>query len=402
MHADEVRAWGDLAGEVVARGAGHVQQVHRAVAARLFGAAGRVTAGAETPARLMHDGISTGVYAGVRHGGRVAARGAARLARWAWPHRTRGGLASPVAATAQATVVGLIGDQLAEAGSEVAWPLRLRCQGADVPIAPRALQEAYPEATDRLLVFVPGLFETEHAWRYRAERLWGDADSTHGTRFAADGWTSLDVRHPSGQSLADNGRELAELLRRVVATWPAEVSRIAIVGHSMGGLIARHAVHHATGEGHEWVKRCSDVVCLGSPHGGSPVARGAAASARSLVAVPETAGIGDIIELRSVGIRDLEITDAVPDVDGVDVHAVVAVLSSRPGRIAQEVVGDLLVGSSSAGGVAGDGSRVRLATTRTFTGLHHFDLLNHPAVFAHLRQVLDGRLRRARRRAVSA
>ena len=388
MRADEVVGWGDLAGEVVARGAGHVEQVHRAAADRVFGLVHRGTAGAALPARALHDAVTGLVHTSVRHGGRFAARAGARVAGWAWPRDARPGVQGPVAAAAQATVVGLFGDQLAEAGSPVAYPVRLRADGRDVVVSPRSLAEAYPDATGRIAVFVAGLFETEDAWRYRAARWWGDPTSTIGTRLAADGWTPVLVRYPSSQPLEENGHELAGLLRRMVATWPVAVDEIALVGHSMGGLVARHAVHAAYVDDQDWVTRCRHLVCLGTPHGGSPVARGAAAAARTLDRLPETRPIADIIELRSPGIRDLEVTDPVPDVEHVDVHAVVVLLTRHRSRLAAEVLGDLLVGASSAGGLAGDGSRVRLASARTFTGLHHFDLLNHPDVDAHVREVL--------------
>ena len=205
----------------------------------------------------------------------------------------------------------------------------------------------------------------------------------------------MDVRYPSGASLAANGVELAHLLRRLLDVWPVPVEELAILGHSMGGLVARHALQVGHREGHGWVAPCRHVVCLGAPHGGSPVARLAAGAARWLGYLPETAGIGAILDRRSVGIRDLEHTDPVPAVPGVDVHVVAAVMSDRPGRLVREVVGDGLVGASSATGRAADGSRVPCASTRTFTGLHHLELLNHPDVYAHLHDLLsrplDGR-----------
>lgn len=391
MRADEVVGWADLAGEAVARGAGHVEQVHRAVADRLFGLVSRATGSASLPARRLHDTVGSTVYASVRHGGRAVARVGGRVAGWAWPHEARAGFTSPVAAGTRATIIGLVGDQLAEAGSPVAWPVRIRRDGVDVPVGTRSLREAYPDATGRVVVLLPGLFETEHAWGFGAARWWADEHrATLPDRLRGDGWTPLHVRYPSSQPLVDNGRELAHLLRRVDETWPVPIEEVAVVGHSMGGLLGRHAAHVAHEDGHPWLARCRTIVCLGSPHGGSPVARFAASAAERLTAIPETRGIGDIVELRSPGIRDLEVTAPVPDVPDVDVHAVVAIRSRRTGRIVEEVIGDGLVGATSAGGLAGDGSRVRVASARTFRGLHHFDLLNHPDVDAHVRALLAG------------
>lgn len=397
MERHEVVGWGDLAGEAVARGAGHVHDMHRAIANRSFGLVDRATGGAAAPLRTLHDVVTGGIYTAVRHGSRFAARVGARALGWAWPHDARPGVASPVAAGAQATIVGLIGHELAAAGNPVAWPVRLRADGRDVRIGPRPLARAYPNATGRLVVQLPGLFETEHGWRYRAQRWWDDPEASHARRLAATGWTAVDVQYPSSQPLRQTGQQVADLLRRAVADWPVPVTEVAFLGHSMGGLVARHAVHAADRAGHDWVRRCRMVVCLGAPHGGSPVARAAARAAAGLARLPETSAIADIIELRSPGIRDLEHTAPVPPVDGIDVHAVVAVLSRRRSRVASEVVGDLLVGASSAAGRAGDGSLVPMATIRTFTRMTHFDLLNHPDVWVHLADLFA--VRRDRRAA---
>lgn len=394
MQPDEIVGWGDLAGEVVARGADHVEDVHRALARRTFGLVSG-TEGRSVP-QWAHDTISRSVYAAVRHGGRVAGRVGGRLVAAVRSADAPHGPQSPAAATAQATVVGLIGDELAASGNPVAWPVRLRRDGRDVPVAPRPVRGAWPEATGRVLVQLPGLFESEHAWTFGAKRWWDPPDLTHADRLATtQGWTPVDVRYPSGASLAANGAELAHLLRRLLDVWPVPVEELAILGHSMGGLVARHALRVGHREEHAWVEPCRHVVCLGSPHGGSPVARLAAGAARWLGRVPETTGIADILDRRSVGIRELEHTDPVPAVPGVDVHVVAAVAFDRPGRLVREVVGDGLVGASSATGLAADGSRVPCASTRTFPGLHHFELLNHPDVYAHLHDLLgrplDGR-----------
>lgn len=388
MRRDEVVGWGDLAGETVAQGAGHVEDVHRAVARRVFGLVGPLTGGASLPVGLLHDGISAMAYAAVRHGGRSAGRVLGRIAAVTRPEDAPAGWRAPRATSAQSTVVGLVGDRLTAAGNAVAWPLGLRCSGQDVAVGTRGLRDAYPAATGRLVVFVHGLFETDRAWAYGASRWWSEHDTTLPDRLVGDGWTPLVVRYPTSQPLAENGRELADLVRRVTATWPVPVEEVAFVGHSMGGLLARHAVHVASTDGHDWLPRCRRVVCLGAPHGGSPVARLAATAADLLGRLPETRGIGDVLDLRSPGIRDLERTPAVPDVDGVEVHLVAALVSRSRSRVAREVVGDLLVGEASAGGRASDGTRLRVATHATLIGLHHFDLLNHPAVDVHVRQLL--------------
>ena len=48
----------------------------------------------------------------------------------------------------------------------------------------------------------------------------------------------------------------------------------AIIGHSMGGLVARSACHHGLAAGPTWPKVLRKLVFLGTPHHGSPLERG--------------------------------------------------------------------------------------------------------------------------------
>jgi len=64
MKPEGMRAAGRLATRTLADTVSQVEQVHRAVAARAFA----FTAPASLPARVVHDGIATGVYAVPRDG----------------------------------------------------------------------------------------------------------------------------------------------------------------------------------------------------------------------------------------------------------------------------------------------------------------------------------------------
>lgn len=128
--------------------------------------------------------------------GWAVVRSAGRVAAWAWPRDAPAGVRSPVGAGFQATVVGLVGDRLVAAGNAIAWPVGLRCDGRDVAVTPRSLQQAWPAATGRIVVMLAGLFETEHTWRYGAQRWWDADDATLVARLSADGWTPVEVRCP--------------------------------------------------------------------------------------------------------------------------------------------------------------------------------------------------------------
>jgi triacylglycerol esterase/lipase EstA (alpha/beta hydrolase family) len=76
-----------------------------------------------------------------------------------------------------------------------------------------------------------------------------------------------------GSSGSTYGRDLARLLDQLTAAWPTPPDEVAIVAHSVGGLVARSACHDAQEEGLSWVERLRPVVHLGTPHHGAPLRR---------------------------------------------------------------------------------------------------------------------------------
>ena len=115
--------------------------------------------------------------------------------------------------------------------------MAVRVAGKPVPPEPEALAAAFPDASPRVVVFLHGLMETEFSW---------GTGETYGTRLKRElGYTPVTVRYNSGLRISRNGRCLSELMGELVAAWPVEVERIALVGHSMGGLVARSACHRA-------------------------------------------------------------------------------------------------------------------------------------------------------------
>jgi pimeloyl-ACP methyl ester carboxylesterase len=94
-------------------------------------------------------------------------------------------------------------------------------------------------------------------------------------------------------------------MERLVRAWPHRIEQLAIVGHSMGGLVARSACHYAALAGHAWPKRLDHLVFLGTPHFGAPLAR-AGTWADFLVGIsPYTAPFARLGKVRSAGIKDL-------------------------------------------------------------------------------------------------
>jgi pimeloyl-ACP methyl ester carboxylesterase len=395
---DEVRALSRLAAAELGDGAGGIGSVHDAVARRVFGALGP---NAE-PARVAHDAIARGVYASLR-GAASLAGAAADRALGARDAGERPALSeSPGGAVALGVLNGLCGDALAAEDSPLQQPMAVRVDGAVV--APDALAEALPHATPRLVVFLHGLMETEHSWRL------GDGPG-YGERLARNlGATPLQLRYNSGLHVSANGRSLADLLEEVVAEWPLEVEQIALVGHSMGGLVARSAARRAQERGQRWVEHVRHVVTLGTPHMGAPLAQGVHYAAHALHAVPETRPLGRFLRRRSAGIRDLRqgsLVDCdwegcdpdalraaavaeVPLLEGVMHCFVTATITRDERHPLGRLLGDALVLSPSAAGR----SRRRTIPFRSEHGMHvggthHLALLNHPQVYERLREWLS-------------
>lgn len=320
-----------------------IEDVHGAIAAR-------------TPGGPVQGAVARGVYASVRGVGALlgAGVGGAIRAAGGGPAVT----ASPAGRLAVGALNGLLGDRLDADGSALAVPMSARVAG---------------EVTPFPVVFVHGLCESGAAWAIRAERHGG----TYASRVVDGlGRTPVFITYNTGVGVRENGARLSALLEDLVSGWPVPVEGLALVGHSMGGLVIRAAA----ADGGSWVEHVDTTVSLGTPHRGAPLAQAAELAVRALGVAPEARPFGAVLDARSAGIRDLErgLGDEVRLIPGAEHHAVAATLSATADHVVGRVVGDLLVLTASAHGVED--------ATLVHVGSHdHFDLLNSPALDELLR-----------------
>jgi pimeloyl-ACP methyl ester carboxylesterase len=396
VQTQEVQALGKLGGQAISVPVRTARDLEGAVTQRVFGALGRFA----LPVEVAHRAISRTVFKSVD----VALRaplvaGGAALADTTAPRGGRVGDTVP-GALALGVLNGMWGDSIARDHPALAYDLHVRCHGRAVATDSEALAEAFPDATPRLCVFVHGLCETEEAWR-----------GGYGRRLREDlDYTPVYVRFNSGLHVSDNGRRLAATLEEVVRGWPVGVDEVALIGHSMGGLVARSACHYGNHDDHAWTERLRHVFCLGSPHLGAPLERGANAVGWALSRLPEAKPFADWINVRSAGVKDMRYGNCVeedwcdcdpdellrdrclevPFLPTANYYFVGATLARDPDSTAGRLVGDLLVQFASA---SGNGPKRRIPFEVDngvhIGGIHHLQLLNHPAVYEQLHKWLS-------------
>ncbi len=284
---------------------------------------------------------------------------------------------------------GIYGDHLVRTDNPLAIEMSFRQDGRRVD--PRRPAEALTGATGRLLVVVHGLCLNDQHWTR-------DGDNRIEAVAAEHAYTPVYLRYNTGRPIAANGRELADLLETLLCHWPQAVQEVAIVGHSMGGLVARSAVHHGYAARHEWPRSLRKLVFLGTPHHGAPLERGGHRLDYIMELSPYVAPFARLGRSRSAGITDLRygaITEDeqefVPLPQDVECYALAATIGKRRGRVAERLVGDGLVPLDSALGRHRDPARtLALPQERQWVGyeMGHLELLGRPEVYAQLRKWL--------------
>lgn len=396
MSDTELRALTLLGFDELRQASGGIGSINRAVAGRVFRAVGPGAA----LVRPVHEAVTRGVFTGVGLGTRaIGIATAVAVGRREGPALST----TPRGSALIAAVTGLRGDALEAEGSPLSEPMAARVGGEAVGLDPDSLREAFPEASSRVVVFVHGLMTNEFSWSLGRREPYGD-------RLARElGCTPVYVRYNTGRHISENGRSLSELMDELVNAWPVEAKQVALVGHSMGGLVARSACCHASEDGADWGRLVTHSVSLGTPHMGAPLEQAVQVLSAGLAKLPETRPFANFLRRRSSGIRDLrrgslvdeDWRDCDPDalrgaacaevplLDGATHCFVSAAITRSERHPLGRLLGDTLVLVPSASGR----SKTRRIPFEDEYGMHlgaatHFTLLNHPAVYERLRDWL--------------
>ena len=182
-----------------------------------------------------------------------------------------------------AALNGVLGDYLEASSNPLAIRMRLRRDG---------------NAGGKLVVLVHGLCMSDLQWKRRRH--------DHGAALARDlGYTPVYLHYNTGLHVSSNGRAFADQLETLVRGWPVPLRELVLIGHSMGGLVARSAFHYGTLANHEWTRRVGKLVFLGTPHHGAPLERGGNWIDILLGLSKYSAPLARIGKIRSAGITDL-------------------------------------------------------------------------------------------------
>jgi pimeloyl-ACP methyl ester carboxylesterase len=348
-------------------------------------------------------GITGAVYGTVRGVTRLAARGLDASLRRFEPQDQ----STPTSARREAmlaVVNGIWGDHLAATDNPLAIRMSIRVRGREVDLTAEGLKSLRPRAGGRIALLVHGLCMSDLQWRRRGR--------DHGAMLARElGYTTLRLNYNSGLHISENGAQLDALLEQLLSCWPVPVEELVIVGHSMGGLVARAACHVAESRSLRWRRRLTRLVFLGTPHHGAALERGGHVVDSLLALSPYAAPFARLGKARSAGITDLRFgnvqradwagrhahdqrhDDRVPTPLPAGVHAycVAATTSDQPRGLRHALIGDGLVSLASAWGEHRD-ARLALALPASHrilvTRAGHLDLLNRPEVAQALRRWL--------------
>jgi pimeloyl-ACP methyl ester carboxylesterase len=312
-------------------------------------------------------------------------------------------------AAALAALNGVLGDWLLAQGNPLASRMGLCCNGQWLDLQQplqQTLQQTLhlPTAKPTLLLVLHGLCRNELQWT----RQVNGRSFNHALALgAALNASVVFVRYNSGLHVADNGRQLAAALQALQAHWPQPWQRLVLLGHSMGGLVARSAVTVAEQQHMPWRSVLRQMVFLGTPHHGAPLERAGHWLHALLGRTPYSAPFAALARLRSAGITDLRYGNVcaadtqvrgrfakgddprqvLPLPKDVECYAVAACTAARRSRLTERLLGDGLVPLHSALGQHDQPSRnlhFAPAQQAVFYRTGHLQLLESQAVQAQL------------------
>lgn len=160
-------------------------------------------------------------------------------------------------------------------------------------------QSNIDKLSGRVIILCHGLCMSHLSWQPGN----GDSLGAHINRSLPDS-TVLYLNYNTGQRISSNGRRFAKVLQSLVDNHP-NITQIDLIGHSMGGLVARSALFYGKQAGMDWMMRVGNLMTLGSPHHGASLERIGYFIQDMIGKLPFAGSLAKLGDLRSAGIIDL-------------------------------------------------------------------------------------------------
>lgn len=304
----------------------------------------------------------------------------------------------PKREAALAVLNGVLGDHLVAKENPLAIHMHFRRQGS--PLTAETLAAAVQQSGGKLAIMVHGLCMNDLHWSRNGH--------DHGAALARDlGVEPLYLHYNSGLHISENGQELSDLLEALVEQVPQPLE-LVIIGHSMGGLVARSACYYGELADAAWRAQLKKIVFLGTPHHGAPLEQGGNWIDGILETNLYSAPFSRLGKIRSSGLTDLRYGNVVDDdwnghdrfrvngdkrvpvplPAGVACYAIAATTSQEFNILGEDVIGDGLVKVSSALGHHQNAS-LALAFPESqqwvARDMNHTALLSHPDVYERMK-----------------
>ncbi|MBF0377804.1 MAG: hypothetical protein HQK72_10020 [Desulfamplus sp.] len=307
---------------------------------------------------------------------------------------------------------GIIGDHLVASKNPLAINMQLRQNGAALSMNKESFSDndaflnQIIESNGKIALMVHGLCMNDLQWNRKGH--------DHGKELSRDfGYTPVYLHYNTGLHISENGKSFSELMEKFINqisnTTIDKQIEIVIIAHSMGGLVSRSAFYYGKLANHTWLKHVKKLICLGTPHHGSPLERFGNWIDMFLEINPYCSPFSRLGKIRSAGVTDLRYGNIIDDdwkeqgrfeysndsrlpvslPEDIDCYAVAVTTTKDSCTIANNIVGDGLVPLNSAlGSHKNPDFNLLFPDNHKWVGndMNHMDLLSSQEVYQTIKK----------------
>ena len=198
---------------------------------------------------------------------------------------------------------GIVGDFLDKDNNGLAVQMQFYANEKPFTISKENIETVHKKISSKVCILIHGLTNDETIWNFA-----NTDKQNYGTYLQNDfDYTPFYIRYNTGLHISENGKQFSQLIENLVQNYPVDIDEIVIIAHSMGGLVTRSACYYAPLQNAHWTEKISKLFFIGTPHLGAPLEKFGNALTHLLKTIPVsyTKIAGDVINLRSAGIKDL-------------------------------------------------------------------------------------------------